>query len=342
MPASYTYQTGYTVASSYSWDNGIPFSSNTPLLSTPVTLNSITINGRSPGAIIYFNNTSTSNAITGSMVSLSTLYIWNFGDYYNLKSNTTTLTCASAVSHVYIMPGNYTVTLTQIETLSSSTGGILPLEPKISTNNSVLLDDIKPTALMHSVTPLVYGDSPHRVQITARGSTPGSFPIDRIDWDLDDGSPIVTISRYTSANNSNITFTNAISGDPKDPRNYDISNTYKLTTTSFQTFYPSITAYSSSTNTFDTCSLTIGPISPPVVSGRTHLLKARNIPQGKIYGLQINNNIALLTTLSSTSTVNSTVNTPTNIIKDSYNSLINNSINGNIGGTDYYSITAVC
>jgi hypothetical protein len=347
MAASYCFQTAYTVASSYTWDVGVPFSSNTPLLSTVATLNGTTIRGYSPGVRVTLNNTSTQTNITDpppatNKKSLSSLYVWNFGDFYNHKNNITTLSCASAVSHTYIMPGDYNITLTVTELISSS-NPVEGIYTDTTTFNSLkvnVLDVSKPVALMHSITQPVYGQSPRTVTITARGSKAGSFPIDRIDWDLNDGSPIYTVTRYTSAY-ENFEHTNSFT-DLADPRNYDIIHTYKLKSNSSQTFYPSITAYSSSTYSYDACSLTIGPLTLPETSNNVHILKVRNTPKGKIYGLQIGNNIALLTTLSSNNINNNvTVNIPTNPIRDSFNTLVGYTSSGN-SGTDYFSVTAKC
>jgi hypothetical protein len=48
--------------------------------------------------------------------------------------------------------------------------------------------------------------------------------------------------------------------DISDPRNFDIEHTYFRNSEIYPVFYPSITAYSSNTGSYDTCSTTIGPI----------------------------------------------------------------------------------
>lgn len=141
------------------------------------------------------------------------------------------------------------------------------------------------------------GTSPHTVILSPTGCQPGSFPIDRIDWDLGDGSPIITISRYTPPlNSSKAYFNGKYSSDLEDVRNYNIIHTYTRNSKTYPVFYPSLTCYSANTNTQDSCSTTIGPISLPNISN-TSFVKARNTVKGNLYAVDVDNNITFTTTI---------------------------------------------
>jgi hypothetical protein len=164
--------------------------------------------------------------------------------------------------------------------------------------------ELPPTAGLAVVNPLddtltttAYGTSPLVVQITPRTTTTGSFPIDRIDWDMGDGSGVLTVTRYTTADSSIFKANNQYSNDPADPRNYDVVYTYNRNKDLYQLFYPSLTAYASSTGTYDTASIEIGPVELQSFNNTDiKILKVRNTPSGNIYTLDVNGNIAFATT----------------------------------------------
>lgn len=159
----------------------------------------------------------------------------------------------------------------------------------------VEVKELPPVANMFSV----FGDtgvSPYTVQLSPKNCKPGSFPIDRIDWDFGDGSPIKTVTRYAPPSGQDIVNTGFFIGDPADVRNYDVVHTYVRDRKTYPVFYPSLTCYSSSTSTSDSCCITLGPITLPTTPTDLHLLKVRNTLKGNVYAFTENNNIALVTT----------------------------------------------
>lgn len=189
--------------------------------------------------------------------------------------------------------------------------------------------EILPMAKLYSVTRPSSGVSPFSVQITPRTTVPGSFPIDRIDWDPGDGTPIKTVTRYSAPDSTYFTYTNTFSTDIQDPRNYDLLYTYKRNINNYSMFYPSISVYSSSTASQDSCSLTIGPIALSGISSSVNLLKVRNTPSGKLYSLQADNNITFVTSQTANTTMEFVPNQPKNIIRDSFGTPV--LYTGNIG-----------
>lgn len=167
--------------------------------------------------------------------------------------------------------------------------------------------ELPPVASMFSVSGST-GTSPYTVQLSPRNCKPGSFPIDRIDWDFGDGSPVKTVTRYALPSSIDIVNTGYFISDLSDVRNIDVLHTYIRNKNTYPVFYPSLTCYSSCTNTSDSCCITIGPISLPIVPTDLHLLKSRNTLKGNVYTFAENNNIALTTT---TSLVTSIINQPT-------------------------------
>ena len=170
------------------------------------------------------------------------------------------------------------------------------LEQTVIKSYIVELVETPPIASICCVTTPLTGYSPFTVRLTPRFCKTGSFPIDRIDWDFGDGSPIKTISRYTVLTGSEVIYTDALPVDPPDVRNYDVLHTYRRFKNTYPVFYPSLTCYSSSTNTSDACSIPIGPIALSSISSETHLIKNRNTLKGNIYTVGVGKNISFLTT----------------------------------------------
>jgi hypothetical protein len=150
-----------------------------------------------------------------------------------------------------------------------------------------------------SCTTTPVGITPHTVTLSPTGCQPGSFSIDRIDWDLGDGTPVFTHTRYAPPSGSNIHYNGKYPSDINDVRNYDIIHTYVRDAKSYPVFYPSLTCYSANTNTKDSCSTTVGPISIPNLSNIV-LVKARNTVRGNLYAFDINNSLAFTTTTPTT------------------------------------------
>jgi hypothetical protein len=189
-------------------------------------------------------------------------------------------------------------------------------EQSYTITNTVEVIEIKPQAYLYSFTQPVTGTAPFTVHLTPRFTIPGSFAIEKIDWDFGDGSPIQTIWRHQAPESTIFTFTSAFSADEKDPRNYDALYTYRRSLNTYPVFYPSITAYSGSTNTPDACSLVVGPLSLSSISPKVHILKGKAHDNNNFYALQVNKNTTFITTQTADSSLQFTSTTPTNSIKN--------------------------
>jgi len=223
----------------------------------------------------------------------------NFGDYYNTASNVINISGnkIATFSHSYVMPGLYMLSMSEAEYsnidaltynditlesnpdlvwtdytgISATTINGQTLIPNVTAlvteSNTIQLSvvEIFPTAYLSSNIPFNQADIvfPLTVTITPKFTQTGSFPIEKIVWDLGDGSPLITRRRWDANAASPFIHTNALSADSKDPRNYDIVHTYTKPSAAVYNFYPSITAYASSTGSKDSCSITIGPIISP-------------------------------------------------------------------------------
>ena len=105
---------GTTVPQNYIWDIGNPLET-TP---TKVVAESTTeyISGFAPAVKVVFKS-DIKGLIYAGLPDVSSTYIWDFGDYYNSKNNTLIFSCQdSTVEHMFIMPGKYNVSLTNIQT----------------------------------------------------------------------------------------------------------------------------------------------------------------------------------------------------------------------------------
>lgn len=142
--------------------------------------------------------------------------------------------------------------------------------------------------------PVVNFPSPVTVKLTPRFSKCGSFPIEKIIWDLGDGSPLLEQRRWAPTIEAPFYFSGAIEDDADDPRNYDVIHTYNKTPDSLFCFYPSITAYASSTSTEDSVSITIGPLSfIPFDPTQFKILQNEFVDGKKVFLGQIENNTAV-------------------------------------------------
>lgn len=102
--------------------------------------------------------------------------------------------------------------------------------------------------------------SPYTVVLSPRYIRCGSFPIEKIVWDFGDGSPLLVQSRYNINKDVPFAYSDQFGFDIDDPRNYNVVHTYYRTNTNSSCFYPSLTAYASSTNTYDCAAMIVGPI----------------------------------------------------------------------------------
>ena len=213
-------------------------------------------------------------------------FIWHFGDYYS-DVLSFTLTSTNTVEHIYRMPGKYTVSLTLKQTSSSIAKPI-----NVTTSRQVIeVKENFPTARMHVVSRPVYGDDPLTLIFTPEFCVPGSFPLERIDWNFGDGSPIKTLTKYTTpTSDPEIIYNNIFNRDTSDVRNYYVQHTYHRPSFEREIFYPSLTCYSSNTYSFDTCSVTIGPVFGKNVYEPFSILKSRNSVDGNLHKIKIPSN----------------------------------------------------
>lgn len=136
--------------------------------------------------------------------------------------------------------------------------------------------------------------SPLTVTISPRNTVSGSFPIEKIVWDLGDGSPLLTQRRWSPTLEAPFVFSGAISEDYEDPRNYDVVHTYRKTPKSEYSFYPSITAYASSTGSFDSAACAVGPLRyTEPTNTNFKLLQNELTDQGKVILGQVDDTIAI-------------------------------------------------
>jgi hypothetical protein len=182
----------------------------------------------------------------------------------------------------------------------------------------VEVKEIQPVASMYSVS-AYSGQSPHTVRLSPRNCKPGSFPIDRIDWDFGDGTPVKTVTRYAIPSGADIVNTGYFISDLNDIRNIDVLHTYKRNKNTYSIFYPSLTCFSACTNSSDSCSITIGPVTLPATPNSFHLVKNRNTLKGNIYTFSENNNISFATTTQIVTSFGASPTTPNNIIRDTKN-----------------------
>lgn len=302
-----------TVPSNYSWDKGTPLANE---LKTLAYTSTNYTSGYSPALKVYFQNTS---KLTNDYDIL--IYEWDFGDYYNTSLTLTQSSFKSdcfsnnflLVNHTYIMPGKYNVKLTSKQIKQTSI--TKSISASVIKNEFIELKEIPPVAKIDCVTQPVYGFSPLTIRFSPQYCVSGSFPIERIDWDFNDGTEIKTITRYSQiTGDSDLIFTNRFSQDPLDVRNYDIIHTFIRHNNDYPVFYPSLSCYASNTNTHDSCSTTIGPLFLSASPQTLNLVKTRNNTDGNLYIFDVNQTLSFQTNLSSE--VNITIKTPPNKIRN--------------------------
>ena len=175
---------------------------------------------------------------------------------------------------------------TSSETISSTTQTIVK-------EALIRVIEIPPTAYLK----LIQSDdrtSPLTVRLSPASTLCGSFPIERIVWDLGDGSPLLTQRRWSNTLESPFVYSGELSEDYQDPRNYDVVHTYTKTPDSDYSFYPSITAYCSSTNSSDCAAVMVGPLKLPNTDGTNFKLLQNELTEhGKILIGQIDDNVAV-------------------------------------------------
>lgn len=264
----------------------------------------------------------------------------DFGDYYNSSTNVLNISGIAGVKfrHAYAMPGLYSINVSNAEyafvdsltwnevtvasnpalvwtaytgisstTLNGQT--IVPNVTALITNSTasfmISVVEIMPTAYLSSSISFNPDDIifPLTVTITPRYTQTGSFPIEKIVWDLGDGSPLITKTRWDGNTSLPFVSSGALSADLLDPRNFDIVHTYNKPNNSVFSFYPSITAYTYSTGSSDTCSITVGPVQSHLMSpaltdeDKFNLLQTELNEDGSVIVGQIGSDIGIWKTL---------------------------------------------
>ena len=268
------------------------------------------ISGYSPNLTITWMDSSVARSYPISS------YEWNFGDYYDethMLSGVTAIQVTSdypawmtdqvnhMVTHTYVMPGIYNVSLNAAASTTSTEGCVL-----CSKDLHVYVEEILPwpcfqTSLSSSTgfanIPLS-GTSPLTVYFNPSCIIPGSFPICRIDWDFGDGSEITTSTRWPKSNNVyNVT---AFPLDGDDPRNIIVSHVYTRTlSTQPSTFIVNMSAYACNTNSVSSTSgsfglnYNVGPINATTTSDDQQTIV--DVPKHLITSrMQDSNNVLLV------------------------------------------------
>jgi hypothetical protein len=165
-----------------------------------------------------------------------------------------------------------------------------------SPNYIIQVLELPPIASISAINISSENNFPYTVKLTPCLSQCGSFPIERIDWDLGDGSPILTQRRNNPTLQSPFVYNGIFVQDYKDPRNFDVVYAYKQQTEGNTSFVASLTAYAGSTSTTAEDQTLIGPISSVKYEEDQYKLNViQNIstPSGNIVVSQINNNYCL-------------------------------------------------
>jgi hypothetical protein len=153
--------------------------------------------------------------------------------------------------------------------------------------------EIPPTAYLKVFQP-EDRTSPLTVTLSPRNIICGSFPIEKIVWDLGDGSPQLVQRRWSNTLQKPFKYSGALPEDYEDPRNYDVVHTYTKTPDSGFCFYPSLTAYASSTGTTDCAAAIVGPLKLASTDGSNiKILQNELTDHGKVLIGQVDNNVAV-------------------------------------------------
>lgn len=140
-----------------------------------------------------------------------------------------------------------------------------------------------------------FKSSPYTVRLSPKFTRCGSFPIEKIIWDLGDGSPIIERTRNNNSNDTMFIYNKEIERDIKDPRNYDLIHTYYRNNSTTGCFYPSITAIASSTSTADTAATVVGPIEIEQLNPSIDIIQNELTNDGKVYLGQVKDQLVFWT-----------------------------------------------
>jgi hypothetical protein len=164
------------------------------------------------------------------------------------------------LTHTYTAPDTYYPVLSV--TLDADLANSYIYDDASATYPATKIIDMPPTAGFITLS-ADSGYTPLEIEFSPKSTITGTYPIEKIVWDLGDGSPQLVATRHTTTPHpsSGFIYRPNYPTDPKDPRNYNVKHTYyRNLPTDQQLFYPSLTAYSANTLFSDSCSREIGPI----------------------------------------------------------------------------------
>ena len=211
-------------------------------------------------------------------------------------------------------PGNTTWDYIRDNCYYSANPALSTVTYKTARKAFIKILEIPPTAYLRVFQP-EHRTSPLTVRLSPRDIISGSFPIEKIVWDLGDGSPLLVQRRW--ANDYDLPFYHVsalrrtsdgiekvtrlsleerqlLNEDYSDPRNYDIIHTYVRSPETGFCFYPSLTAYASSTDTFDCASGVVGPIKySDSANLDVKIFQTELTDNGKVILGQVNNHVAV-------------------------------------------------
>ena len=179
---------------------------------------------------------------------------------------------------------------------SSATQSVSSSSQTIIKEAFIRVLEIPPVAYLQAtpVDSLTENLSPYTVRLSPSKTVCGSFPIEKIVWDLGDGSPLIEQRRWSNTLESPFVFSGELVEDYQDPRNYDIIHTYTKTPGSAFCFYPSITAYCSSTSTSDCAATVIGPLRLRGMEDvEIKMLQSELTDNGRVFVGQVNNAVSV-------------------------------------------------
>lgn len=158
--------------------------------------------------------------------------------------------------------------------------------------------EIPPTAAVNLVTFLPSTKMfPVSAEFTAKYTKCGSFPIEKIVWDMGDGSPLLEQSRHAINTDINSEFKE--NGDTtsfaiNDPRFFNVHHVFKARPDKKINFTVSLTAYAANTNTFSIASLQFDSLQFPVFNPTNFkILQTEFTDTGKIYLGEVENTTAV-------------------------------------------------
>jgi len=200
---------------------------------------------------------------TGPCVTVPTqMTMWNWDEQKcsstSISLSWQTMECESCISKTWDEITSSKFELGCVETPFV----IVPLTTEYVLENLVKVVEIPPKAFLEVQQNSNPNNriSPHLVTLSPKYVRCGSFPIEKIEWNLGDGTEKLTQRRWSVNRDTRFTENFEYEVDWKDPRNFDIKHVYNRTPKSGAAFYPSLTCYASSTSTSDCASGLVGPL----------------------------------------------------------------------------------